>query len=387
MYRWPRGTHSPWTWALAVVLLGMGVLWYVLGDPQEAWVRWDRPAKFFLGTACLLFVSRAAPRPRAQFWGLLAGCLGAGAVALWQVYVEGVPRAAGFPWRYTYAIQWGNIALLMGTMLAMQTIVLRRQLGRGWVLAAALAVLMALNASVLSQTRGGWLALAIALPVGLYLLWRFHRRDLWRVLSATAAVLVVVGALNYDVLGERWEGMEKEVQVYSDSRWADTSVGQRLEHWRFAWEAGLERPLLGWGMRGYLDEKARRVAAGQYEPSILGAIHTHNELLDMFIKTGLAGVLWLVLLYTVPLAMFWPTRARMAAYARQSEGVQAQMLALRLGGVCIPVLYAGFGMTQVFFFYNGGIMFYLFMTMLTWAALRGMDAEHADHGPSSRSPR
>lgn len=387
IHRWPRGIHNPWTWALAVVLLGMGVLWYVLADPQEAWGRWDRPAKFFLGTACLLFVSRAAPRPRAQFWGLLAGCLGAGAVALWQVHVEGAPRASGFPSRHTNAIQWGNIALLMGTMLAMQTIALRRQLGRGRVLAAALAVLMALNASVLSQSRGGWLALAMALPVGLYLLWRFHRRDLWRVLGGLAAVLAVLAAANYDLLDQRWALMEKEVQIYSSSREADNSVGQRLEHWRFAWEAGLERPLLGWGMRGYLDEKARRVAAGQYEPSILEYIYTHNEPLDMFVKAGLVGVLWLLLLYAVPLAMFWPTRARMAAYARQPEGVQAQMLALRLGGVCIPVLYAGFGMTQVFFAHNSGIMFYLFMTMLTWAALRGMDAEHADHGPSSRSPR
>ena len=384
IHRWPRGPHHPWTWAFAIVVLGTGVLWGVLADPNEAWGRWDRPAKFFLGTACLLFVSRAAPRPRAQFWGLLVGCVGAGLVALWQVHVEGAPRASGFPSRHTNAIQWGNLALLMGAMLTMQTVALRRELRRGWVAAAAFAALMALNASVLSQSRGGWLALALALPVGLYLLWRFHRRDLWRVLGGLVAVLGVLAATNYDVLDERWALMEKEVQVYSSKRDADNSIGQRLEHWRFAWEVGMERPLLGWGMRGYLDEKAKRVAAGQYEPSIREYIFTHNEPLDMFVKAGLAGVFWLLLLYAVPLAMFWPTRARMAAYTGQPEAVQAQMLALRLGGVCIPVLYAGFGMTQVFFAHNSGIMFYLFMTMLTWAALQGMDAAYASHDRTSR---
>ena len=80
VHRWPRDDHDPWTWALAVVFVGMGVLWYVLADPREDWGQWDRPAKFFLSAACLLFVSRAAPRPQAQFWGLIVGCLGAGAV-------------------------------------------------------------------------------------------------------------------------------------------------------------------------------------------------------------------------------------------------------------------------------------------------------------------
>lgn len=385
--RWRRAAQNRWTWAFAGVMAGMGVLWFVLANPLEGLGGWDRPSKFVFGIACLLFVSPAAPRPRAQFWGLLAGCLGAGAVALWQTHVEGVPRVSGFPTGRTNAIQWGNLALLLGTMLAMQTLALREQLSRAGVTAACLAVLMAFNASVLAQSRGGWLALLLAFPVGLYLLWRFYRRALWRMLGAAAAVLLILGAANHAVLAERWNIMEREILVYGTRHEADNSVGQRLEHWRFAWEVGLERPIFGWGMQGYIDEKARRVAAGQYEPSITEYIYTHNEPLDMFVKAGVVGVGWLLLFYAVPLGMFWPTRTRMAAYARQPAGVRAQMLALRLAGVCIPVLYAGFGMTQVFFAHNSGIMFYLFMTMLTWAALQGMDAQYAAAGaPPAASP-
>ena len=54
-----------------------------------------------------------------------------------------------------------------------------------------------------------------------------------------------------------------------------------------------------------------------------------------------------------------------------------------MAGVCIPLLYAGFGMTQVFFAHNSGIMFYLFMVMTTWSAVRGMDALYAGKGSAA----
>lgn len=69
VHRWPRDDHDPWTWALAVVFVGMGVLWYVLADPREDWGQWDRPAVLPLRGLPAVRESRAAPRPQAQFWG------------------------------------------------------------------------------------------------------------------------------------------------------------------------------------------------------------------------------------------------------------------------------------------------------------------------------
>lgn len=376
LHRWPRGHQDRWTWAFAAVLLGQAVYWYAVAPNGNDIGQWDRPAKFLLGAGCLLFVSRTAPLPRAQFWGLLVGCIGVGAVALWQVHVEGEPRASGFPTGRTNAIQWGNLALLLGTMLVLQAAALRRQLGRRVLALAAAAALMGFNASVLSGSRGGWLALLLAMPVALYLLWRVRPKAVVKVLAGVAIVVAVVGVANHAVLSQRWEVMEQEIKEYEASRTANNSVGQRLEHWRFAWNLGLERPVLGWGMQGYLDEKERRVAAGEYAPDIIQYLFTHNELLDVFVKTGLVGVLALLLFYAVPACMFWPTRARVAAYAAQPPQVRAQMMALRLAGLSIPLLYAGFGLTQVYFAHNSGIMPFVFLTTLTWAALRGMDARH-----------
>ncbi|MEY2736342.1 MAG: hypothetical protein RLZ58_1751, partial [Pseudomonadota bacterium] len=42
----------------------------------------------------------------------------------------------------------------------------------------------------------------------------------------------------------------------------------------------------------------------------------------------------------------------------------------------LPLTYIGFGLTQVFFAHNSGVMFYLFMVMLVHAALLGHAGAH-----------
>lgn len=379
--RWPLQRQDRLTRWFAVSLLAMACLWVALADPQEHWGKWDRPAKFVLGCMCLLFATTYCPTDaRALFWGLLLGCLGAGAVALWQIEVEGALRASGFPTQRTNAIQWGNLALLMATMLAVQTLCLRAWLRPRIQLLAAVAVLAALNASVLSQSRGGWLALVLALPLGLFLLYRINRQALWKVVAGVFVAITFVTVLNLQVFTQRWGAMEQEVQKYERQGESSTSVGQRLEHWRLAWDMGRERPIFGWGMGGYMAEKSARVAAGLYQPSVVEYKYVHNEMLDLFVKTGLVGVLVVLFFYAVPILMFWPSRSRMARYSTQPM-VVSQVLALRLSGLCIPVLYMGFGLTQVFFAHNNGIMLYIFMVVLTWATLLGVERDLARSVP------
>jgi O-antigen ligase len=62
---------------------------------------------------------------------------------------------------------------------------------------------------------------------------------------------------------------------------------------------------------------------------------------------------------------------------RRDAALGAHALALRLCGTCVPILYVGFGLTQVFFAHNSGIMFYLFMLMLCWAALHSLERQLA----------
>ena len=371
--RWIRQPQQPLTWWFMVSMLTMAVLWRVQGDPAETLGgQWDRPVKFLLAVPCLLYACVFPPKPRAFFWGLIVGCIGAGAIAIWQVHFLGEWRASG----RTNAIQYGNLALLLAVLLGIFLAAIHKQLHWGEKVVAAVAVVLGLDASVLSLSRGGWLALLVALPFGLVMLYRYRKPLFWRMLVALMVVVSLMSILNRQTLAHRWDEMTLEISTYEADRHANTSVGQRLEHWRFAWDLGRERPLLGWGIKGYTEEKEKRVAAGEYKAPILEYKFVHNELLDIFVKTGLVGLATLIFFYVLPLVMFWPTRRRM----QPLEGLGARrrmILAVRACGVSVPVLYIGFGMTQVFFAHNSGIMFYLFSLILLWSMLQGLERQLA----------
>ena len=367
---WPQEPRSAFTWWFAAVMLAMAVVWAAQADPSEHFGRADRPAKFLLGAACLFYLCAYPPKPRPLLAGLMVGSLGAGAIAIWQMYGLHAERA----WGHTNAIQYGNLALCLAAMLALYAGAVWTQLGVVVRILCVLGVVAGLDASVLSQSRGGWLALLLALPLLLGWL-MLRRRDAFRmVVLGVAAMVLVLSVVNSSVLLERWDRMEQEVTVYGQRGEAGNSVGQRLEHWRFAWDTALERPLLGWGFAGYMAEKATRADAGLYHPSIVEYKFVHNEFLDQWVKLGITGPAMLLLLYGLPFAMFVPLRSRIRHYGRDSA-LGEHALALRLCGTCIPVLYVGFGLTQVFFAHNSGIMFYLFMLMLLWATLQSVERQ------------
>ncbi|MGE8318063.1 MAG: O-antigen ligase family protein [Comamonas sp.] len=358
---------------LAALFAAMGVLWALSFDGWALAQRSDQFYKYLLALAALGLVQWQAPQVRPLGWGLLAGALGAGAVAVVQCGWLDLSRANGF----TNAIQFAGLAFVLtlgccfGVMLLWRSLALwQRALGALCSLAGVVAVL-------LSDTRGAWIMAPLVLGLGAVLLWRCGLRR--QVLAGLACLVVVVGALGLlrgADIERRYDLAMNEVSQYEQAGHANTSVGQRLAHWKLAWDMGWERPLTGWGMEGYRQEKARRAAAGSVDPFVLNFDHAHNELLDQFAKRGLVGVALMLLFYGVPIAIFWPTRRRMLACDHQP--MDRQILFLRVLGVMLPVSYAGFGLTQVFFAHNSGHLFYVYLLVVLLGALMGREkALHA----------
>ena len=358
-------------WALVALFAAMALLWLADEAAGPGWGSLDRPSKYLLALPCVFFLMRWPPRLPWLVAGIAAGGIGAGGVGLYQTLVQGLPRASGF----INAIQYGDLAALLALQGALALAVLGRGLRRWQCLVLLAGALLGLLASVLSQARGGWLALALLAPLAATLL-AHATGQRGRRLGLGLGALLAAGALLTQVplLQERVELAQQEVQGYLDSGAGDSSVGHRLAHWRLAWQMGLDKPLAGWGKQGYEAEKARRVAAGEAPPVVLVFGHAHNEALDLWAKHGALGVALLGLFYGVPLALLWPTRARIHDARGQLDRAA---LTLCLIGSMLPLSYAAFGLTQVFLAHNSGNLFYLFMCPLVLAALHARLASRA----------
>lgn len=354
---------------LLLVFVVMGAVWLYGGDLTKGWGIVNKPSRYLLAALCVPFVFAFPPRGNALLLGIAVGAAAGGLRALFDVHVQGYDRAwIDSATRSSGAIQYGNLSGLFGLMCWVQWVVFLDRWRWQQQLLMAVCALLGLLGSLLSQTRGGWLALVLCMLPLTWLLMRY----LWgrRMLVGGAGLLVLVLLLCWyqaPQLEQRWELAQSEISRYMEDGKAETSVGQRLDHWRLAWSMGLDRPLGGWGEAGYQKEKQRRVAAGLAHPIVLEFGHAHNEWLDMFAKRGLLGLGGLLAFYAVPLALFWPLRARVQG----PDGlIERQALCLRLVGVLLPLGYLGFGLTQVFLAHFNGNMVYLFMVLVTLAALQ-----------------
>ncbi len=361
---WGKPVEPRTAWRLVGAFLFMAAIWQLDGLRSDGgWRSVDKPVKFLLVLPCLFFLLRFPPRQAWLWAGIACGAVLAGLRGVYEIVWLHLPRAEGS----INAIQFGDLSLLLGLMSIVGLMMWRPPQRKGlWAVLLSVGAAMGLLGSLLSQARGGWLALVLLVPVMVLVKSRFLDR---RFLLISGLIAMLLGATLISVaarqLGERLDRARQEVEVYETTGNAESSVGQRLAHWKAAWRMGLEKPLLGWSQQGYEDEKKRMVEAGEVHPYILQFTHAHNEFLDVFAKRGLLGLAALLALYLTPLLVFWPRKASAAASS------SAAIVPLQLIGALVPVGYIGFGLTQGFLGHNSGTMFLLFMTVLILGAIQG----------------
>lgn len=366
---WLRRPPDRATLGLGLLMLAMGCLAYLLA--LEAGVAaWDKAVKWYLGALCLMYVTASPPPLRAFVAGLPLGCAGMGLQALWQVGAQGLERATG----YTNAIQWGNLALLLACLAAVPLAVYWRQHRWPWRVGMGLAVALGFSASLLSQSRGGWLAVVAVFPLWLWLVWRLRPERFGRVLAALAVALVaLVLVLSFTPrFKDRVELAAAEISGFMHQGQENTSLGLRLAQYELVAQLIPQKPWLGWSAHGFVGEMQRRVDAGEYVPTMMHYPEVHNIFLDGWVKVGVGGALLPAALFAWVLAMFWPSRERMARHAADSP-VWRDVLALRVMGTTVPACYVVFGMSQPFFNHNSGIMCFVFYVAVLWAALQGLE--------------
>lgn len=205
--------------------------------------------------------------------------------------------------------------------------------GRGvrrWVWAGAAAVCSV--AAYLTQSRGGLLALAVALTVWLVLVTRSAVRTLVAVGVVGAAILLMPG------VGSR---LATVGSVGSTAPAADQSLVDRAAVQRIGWAMALEHPFVGVGVGNFTTAEPdyrRRIA-----PELSQVIAPHNIYLEMLAEGGLVGLGGWLLFYGA--ALFAGGRALVRLRALDGRGPPSG--ATRVGAGVLAGL-VGWGVASVF---------------------------------------
>ncbi|OBV37656.1 O-antigen ligase [Janthinobacterium psychrotolerans] len=355
--------RQDWT-LIAVLLAYFSVLVANMayhGDPGR---EFDMPLRALLVVPVLLLLLAYPPRPAAWWGGVAVGAIAGAALALWQFTMQDMVRPQGST---SNAIHYGNVSMLLG-MLSLAGLEWARTQRRAlaWCALLLAGCLAGVFGSILSGSRGGWIALPVCVLIIAMHNARAHgKRYLVITLSTMALLMVTAYYVPHSPIRERAAMAVTEVEKMNDPANATTSIGQRFEAWHTALLLSTEHPLLGIGRNGYLDEKKQWVREGKMGPDTSEATNAHNDYLDVLVKRGVIGLLALFGLFLLPLYLFGRALRHGAATAHPYA----------LGGVVLCVCYIIFGMTTSSLTLNIGIIMLVFPMAMQWALLR-----HAQRG-------
>ena len=282
---------------LAAVLIGE--MWHAAVVPSTL----DSPSRF-LAAAPLFLVLRQA-RPRTLGWSDLSFALGAlASLAILLIAPEnsGIGRLSS---RFLNPIHYGDIALVLGA-LSILSLNWWRKDGLPVRTIKVAGLIAGLAASVLTGSRGGWIAVPVIAALILYARGRGKSRR-WKVLLPLGIIAILAGVLVFSTAARnRVNDISSDLMLYKQGQ-RDTSLGIRLQLYEAAAKVVESHPLLGLGAHGFRDSVQPLADAGVLTPSAAqaGRGETHNQFFAYLTDYGIVGGLALLSIYVVPGAIFW----------------------------------------------------------------------------------
>jgi len=355
---------------LAWIALGFGG-YFVVSLARLLWFHQaihtlDGPSRLLFALSCIVFVAYFRPRIRWFWLGVCAAAIGSGALALCQHYVFGMSRAVGFTY---HAITFGDLALALGVMSLCAVADFR---GTRLAPLPILALLLGLLASVLSESRGSWVALLFVVPPLLYYGRRTHARGMLFAVALMGVAVVLAYLIPATSVAARVHEAGMNARLYFMNGDASSSGGARLELWKASWMMFVDHPWIGVGRESFHDALQILLQQGRLQPSrALIYASSHNDVLNFLATGGLVDFTFLLLMYFAPLCFFMSVLKR----ARGDRHAAA------LAGVILIACFFAFGLTDVMFWLMAPKIFYGMMVCgLIGFCLVGADEGDLDGG-------
>ncbi|MEZ5165228.1 MAG: O-antigen ligase family protein [Acidimicrobiales bacterium] len=306
---------------------------------------------------------------RGAVWlGSVVGAITAGAVAISVLLFSSVGR----PTSYVNPIHFGELALVLGfvAVVSRGMVPWDRQLVRRLTLAALLGGVIA---SILSHSRGSWVALPAIIVLAIVHQHRTggSRTAVWVV--AIAALVLPAGAMAASVNDHAaLNALDRAVTettnyVVSDGAFGTggTSVGARLEMWRSAVGGFRTEPVIGVGWGNLQKRFQLDVAAGVRDRRIAKYEHPHNQYLSHLANGGMIGFASLLALLLMAGSIF----------ARAFRSSVGDMRALGGAGLIVVVGFAMFSLTDAILEATTPLVFFVLMVGALAAQIDRLDDE------------
>ena len=341
---------SVWTITVFVIyfLLNVALNLY----HQDFLREYDLPFRYLLSILVFIALSHFRPSQDAFWIGLSLGSI----FGVLSIINTREHMLNGDPVRGVAHL--GNISMIVGLMcFSGWRWALDKSKSRGvWILMVLLGGVSGIVGSVLTGTRGAWLAVPPVMIIYLIDLARFFKWPLYRVFAVAIVCLAAIlwTFQHNQIINSRFSRAVIETRLFFNPESGaaehaeDTSVGQRWFMWKNAIHMIQLKPILGWGKRDYLDYKNKRIIEGQVHPQIAKYTDAHNDYIDATVKIGVLGLVSLLLVYLVPMMLF------VKRYLRDYGLVQG----LSLSAIVMITGYMVSGLTATFMTINMNVMFY-----------------------------
>lgn len=327
----------------------------VLLRPEASWGYLDKPSRMLFGLSALALVVLARPPRATLWWGVIAGALAALPFIAWQRIVLDIYRPGG----WLNPITFGDIALCLALVALAAAIDYRHSTRKA--IFPALGALAGLGATVLSGTRGGWIALVLAAILFLTYARLLHSRRVRLLLIGSFALFASTFFIPAFGVQERVGQGVHDVQTWLDGGSALSNVGIRLELWKGARYIIADNPVFGLDPLTVRAELRKLAEQGTIQDVVLPFEHLHNDLLQAQASGGVFGLLAYLGILAAPFAFF----ARAVGRSAGPGGKRAsQQFAPALAGMLVVLSYFSFGLTEVIFWSLKGSMFYVLMVAL-----------------------
>lgn len=328
---------------------------FVLARPETDLRYLDKPLRMFLGFSALMLVVLARPPRAVLWWGVILGALAALPFIAYQRFAQGIDRPGG----WLNSITFGDIALCLALVALAAAIDYRHSTRKA--IFPALGAVAGLAATVISGTRGGWIALVLAAILFLTYARLLQSRRVRLLMIGSFALFASTFFIPAFGVQERVDQGVHDVQTWMEGGSAFSNVGIRLELWKGARHIIAEEPWFGRDPENVRAALRELAGQGKVQDVVLPFEHLHNDILQALATGGVFGLLAYAGILALPFAFFARAIGRSA---RRAEAQLNLQFAPALAGMLVVLSYFAFGLTEVIFWSLKGTMFYVLMVAL-----------------------